>query len=287
MLSLADKWILERLSVAAKELSDAVDAYRFDEASRVLYRFVWHELCDWYVELSKKDLRGGNGEARQAASSSVLVHVLKETMKLIHPFMPFITEEVYSHLPGAEGALLEASFPLDGPSYQEDALNMDMAMDVIRAVRNIRTEMNIPLAAQVECLCFVKGSRAAASLVGSLAYIMDMAKVSELKVMERGDRPKDAAMAMAGASEAGSAIEVYVPLKGHINIEAEIKRIEREIEKLSSERSGVEARLSSSGFTAKAPAEVIEKERARLVALSEKMAKVALSLERMKSLKGV
>ncbi|MCR4286781.1 MAG: valine--tRNA ligase [Deltaproteobacteria bacterium] len=287
MLSQADKWILARLSAASKEVSDALDAYRFDEASRVLYRFVWHELCDWYVELSKKDLRGGQGEARQAASSSVLVHVLKETMKLIHPFMPFITEEVYSHLPGAKGTLLEASFPLDEPSYQEDALKMDMAMDVIRAVRNIRTEMNIHQAAQIECLCFVKGPSAAGSLVGSSAYIMDMAKVSELKVMEHGERPKDAAMAMAGAPEAGNPIEVYVPLKGHIDIEAELKRLGRESEKLSSEYGAVEARLSSSGFAAKAPVEVVEKERARLAALSEKMGKIALSLERMKSLKGV
>ncbi len=286
MLSQADKWILARLSIAAKEVSDALDVYRFDEASRVLYRFVWHELCDWYVELSKKDLRGGNGEARQAASSSVLVHVLKETMKLMHPFMPFITEEVYSHLPGREGTLLEASFPSDAASYQEDALKMDMAMDVIRAVRNIRTEMNIPKAAQIECVCFVKGSSAAGILADSAAYIKELAKVSEFDVREHGERPKDAALAMAGAPEAGASIEVYVPLKGHIDIEAELKRLGRESEKLSSEYGAVEARLSSSGFAAKAPAEVVEKERARLAALSEKMAKLASSLERIKSLYG-
>ncbi|MBI5238738.1 MAG: valine--tRNA ligase [Deltaproteobacteria bacterium] len=281
MLNQADKWILTRLSVAAKEVSDALDAYRFDEASRVLYRFVWHELCDWYVELSKKDLRGEKGEGRQSASSCVLVHVLKETMKLIHPFMPFITEEVYSHLPGREGTLLEASFPSGEPSYQEDALKMDLAMDVIRAVRNIRTEMNIPQGAEIECLCFVKGSSSANILADSSAYIMDIAKVSELDVREGGERPADAATAVAGAS-----IEVYVPLKGHIDIEAEFERQGSEFEKLSSEYGAVEARLKSSGFAAKAPAEVVEKERARLAALSEKMAKTASSLERIKALKG-
>ncbi len=184
-------------------------------------------------------------------------------------------DDVEAAIARAEGAC--AKFSL--------ARKMETAMDVIRAVRNIRTEMNIPQAARIECLCFVNGPSAAKDLAASSAYVTELAKVSRLDVREGGERPRDAAMAVAGAPEAGAPIEVYVPLKGHIVVEDEVRRLGRELEKHSSERGADEARLSSGGFAAKAPAEVVEKERARLAALSEKMAKVASSLERVKSLK--
>ncbi|MBI5888330.1 MAG: valine--tRNA ligase [Deltaproteobacteria bacterium] len=280
-LSPADKWILTRLSMAEDEVSDALDHYRFDDAARTIYRFVWHELCDWHVELSKQDLWGDSGIERKKTAALVLLRVLKDTLKLVHPFMPFITEEIYSKLPGAEKlGILSAGFPVGAKTYPAPAAAMDKVMDVIRAVRNIRTEMNVAQGAKVECICFSKTG----IIKAGEEYIKRLAKVEKLVVSEAGQRPKDAVSALAGAPGDNDVIEVFVPLKGLIDFEAEAKKLNKELQQAVDESASIEKKLSNQGFLAKAPKEVVEKEELRLKTLGEKRFKLEASLDRIKEL---
>ncbi|MEE8574879.1 MAG: valine--tRNA ligase, partial [Thermodesulfobacteriota bacterium] len=141
--SMADKWIVARLGECATKVRGGIDSYRFDEAAKSLYGFVWHELCDWYVELSKKALYGDLGEEQKEVSAAVLLHVLKESLKMLHPFMPFMTEEIWSYLPGTEDgkSIMEEEFP--APGEEEEVPEMDTVMAIIGAVRNLRTEVNV------------------------------------------------------------------------------------------------------------------------------------------------
>ncbi len=284
-LNMADKWILTRLSVCVEEVGAAIEGYRFDEAARALYRFVWHELCDWYVELIKLDLRGEHGQERKLAASGVLLAVFGDTLKLLHPFMPFITEELYSCLPGAQGSLMAASFPEGGRRF-EDAAEMECVMDLIRAVRNIRTEMNLAQDAKTGCVCYARDERTRSTLIRSEEYIKLLARVSGLVVKEGGQRPADSVSAIAGGQEGMGSIEVFVPLKGLVDFDLEEARLGKELDKAAKERDAVEGKLANADFVAKAPREVVDKERARLAAILEKKTKLDAGIERIRSARG-
>ncbi len=285
MLNMADKWILSRRSACITEVTEAIDGYKFDEAARALYRFVWHELCDWYVELIKLDLRGERGPERKETSAKVLVDVFKDALRMLHPFMPFITEELYNYLPGAK-EISKEEYPKEGKPYPKEAVEMEEVMDVIRAIRNIRTEMNIAQDAKTDCVCFAEDPALRQTLTKNEEYIKQLAKVKGLEVKGSGDRPKDAVSALAGGVEGRPGIEVFVPLAGLIDFEAETRKINKELEKTLAEYSSVEKKLSNEAFVAKAPKEVVEKDRARMAALLEKKAKLETGLDRIRSLRG-
>ncbi|MBI5885463.1 MAG: valine--tRNA ligase [Deltaproteobacteria bacterium] len=313
-LGMADKWILTRRSICVTEVSEAIETYRFDEAARSLYRFVWHEVCDWYVELSKLDLKGDNGPERKMTSATVLVAVLKDIMKMLHPFMPFITEEIYSSLPpfgkgesgGFAGSLMTAEFPQAEVAYIEEtveiddavarpgtktvhyrfdaeAAEMELVMDVIRAVRNIRTDMNVALDARVECICMSDAKTVRDAIMRNDGYIKLLAKAASVSALAPCAPPKGAASGRA--SGAGHTVEVYVPLAGHIDLEIEEKRVAKELEKLIKELDGVTVRLANPSFADKAPIDVVEKERVRQAALVEKKVKLDEAHERIIVLK--
>ncbi|MBI5641928.1 MAG: valine--tRNA ligase [Deltaproteobacteria bacterium] len=281
-LNEADKWILYRLTACKNEVSAAIDGngaegYKFDEAARVLYRFVWNELCDWYVELIKKDLKGERGDERKSASTAVLVRVLKDALKILHPFMPFITEEIYSYLPGADKTLSEASYPEAEYRFGKEAGEMEAAMDFIVKVRNIRTELNVSPAKKVECRYYASGDT-----IRKLSdYVVDLAKITDLKEAPHGsERPKNSAYAISEGNE------IYIPIAALIDIEVEEKRLKKEIDKVLAEYEGVEKKLSNEAFTGKAPKEVVLKERERLNALFESKSRLEAGLERLRSFKG-
>ncbi len=286
-LSMADRWILTRKALCVNETSKAIEEYKFDEAARILYRFTWHELCDWYVELSKQDLKGENGEGRKLTSSHVLIKVFKDTLKMLHPIMPFITEELFSYLPAGaveEGkSIMALCYPAAGKIYPDEAGDMDNVMDVIRAIRNIRTDMNVPQDARTECVCFSKGAHLREILEKSEKYIKQLAKLKSLTVCETGPHPKDSVAALAASSPG---VEVFVPLAGHIDFEVEAKRLQKELDKLSAEHEGIRKKLENADFVKKAPKEVVGKEEARLTALLEKRAKLENGLSRIKSARG-
>ena len=281
----ADRWILEKRNICVKEVDDAVDAYRFDEAARVLYRFVWHELCDWYVELIKLDLRGEHGEVRKETASWVLVTVFKDALKMLHPFMPFITEELHGYLPGAGETIMTEAFPESRGSYASEASVMENLMDVVRAVRNLRTEMNVTQDVKTDCVCYCADKLMRESLLAGTEYVKLLAKVKNLEVKESGERPADSVTAIAGGQDGRAPVEIFIPLAELVDVEAETKRLTKELEKLSSEHEGVEKRLSNEAFVGKAPKEVVEKERARLAAILEKKTKIEEGIDRLKGLK--
>ena len=280
----ADRWILTRLSVCTEEASKAIEAYNFDDAARALYRFVWHELCDWYVELSKKDLRGENGGERRTVAARVLSGVLNDTLKLLHPFIPFITEEIYSYLPGSGESIMEESWPEPGERFTEEAGAMENVMEVIRAVRNIRTEMNVPASARLECLCFSKDREMRQGVALGVDYIKVLAGVEEVAVKESGEKPGDAVSALAGSRAGGRVLEVFVPLGAHVDFDVESKRLKKNLDKVMDEKASLEKKLSNDGFLKKAPEEVVAKEREKLRALEEKREKLSSGLERIKGL---
>ncbi|TAN63521.1 valine--tRNA ligase, partial [bacterium] len=281
-LSTADKWILTRLAVCDKEVSDSLDKYQFDDAARALYRFVWHEACDWYVELIKPDLKGDNGALRKATATTVLMNIMKDALRLIHPFMPFITEEIYSKLPGDGLSILEGRYPENPVSYPQDAASMELVMEVIRAIRNIRVEMNVAQGAKIEVICFAGTAYARERLLAGSEYVSRLAKAANFSVATGNERPADSASSVVAVE--GGVIEVFVPLKGLIDLDSEVKKIGKELDAAVAEHTAVEKKLSNESFTAKAPKEVVAKEEARLKTLLEKKAKLESALERLKGL---
>ena len=279
-----DKWIITRLSRCTKEVSGAIENYQFDVAAKAVYTFLWHELCDWYVELIKPDLRGEKGEERKRAASGILVTVLKDTLKLLHPFMPFITEEIYSYLPSTDTYIMRSSFPEPRGEYPAEAQKTESVMDVIRAVRNIKTEMNIPPGTELDCVCFTKDASAAEALKEGRDHLKNLARIGALTVTEGGERPAQAAFAVARGKDGGPAIEVFVPLKGHVDIDSEIKRLTKELEKTGRDLSSVEKKLSNDRFLERAPRDVVEKERQKLNAILDKKAKIEASIKRIRGI---
>lgn len=288
--SLADKWILTRLNAAIKDVTENLEAYRFNDAANSAYQFVWHELCDWYVELIKFDLRGENGEERKKTAQSVLLKILKDSLKLLHPIMPFITEEIWDVLPHEEGdngrmaqgmpslvnSIMQQMFPKTGTDYPDAERDMILIMDVIKAIRNIRSEMNVSPALTIEAVCYSSDVSVIRLLETEGSHIKTLAKVSALKASAPAGRPENCATAVAGN------IEIFVPLKGLINFEEEEKRLKKDIEKIDRELVALERKMSNKEFIERAPKEVVEKDKARLEELLQKKMKLEHGVERVK-----
>jgi valyl-tRNA synthetase len=234
------------------------------------------------VELVKPDLKGELGEQRKAVASGVLVWVLKDTLKMLHPFMPFITEEIFGYLSETEGSIMSEAFPEKEKGWPEEASSMETVMDIIRAVRNIRTEMNIAPTTLLDCICFCENGLLTGELLKGERYIKKLARVRELTVSEDGERPRGAAFAIAKGN--GSRVDVFVPLKGHVDFDRETKRLARELEKVKKESTTVHNKLANPDFLKKAPAEVVEKERIKLEGLMGKKVKIEAGLERIKGI---
>jgi valyl-tRNA synthetase len=269
-----DRWIVSRLARRASELDAHIDAYRFDEASRTLYDFFWHEYCDWYLELSKAASRQGGARARGAAATARAV--LGASMIHLHPTMPFITEEIWSMLAPQAGALAGFRFPGVPGGVLDDSLEADVAffMEVVSAIRNLRQSFNIPpgrlVSVAVNC---EPGRGVPARLDRFREQIGLLAKVEDLAVAEGAARPP-------GSVAAGlSSIEIYLPLRGIVDIEAEKRRLGRDLEKIARECEKVEKRLGDARFVEKAPSEVVEQERNRYNEMSDKKRRIARILE--------
>jgi valyl-tRNA synthetase len=280
-ISLADKWILTKFKSCTATVESAFDAYQFDAAAKSLYSFVWHELCDWYVELIKPDLWGDNGEERKAKTAGVLLIVLRDTLKLLHPIMPFITEEIYANLPVEKHGrgLHEEEFPTGFGHWPEEEAELDSIMEVIGAIRNLRTENNVKPGASVESTCQIDGAAARETLQRGAEYIERLARVSAFTVGPTGERPSESVSIVVSGGP-----EVFISLKGLIDVEAETKKIEGEIAKESVERKVIEGKLSNDSFVGKAPEAVVAKVRARLVEVNEKIEKLENGLERIKGM---
>ena len=265
---LADRWILSRLNTACREVNRSLQEFKFNEAASAVYKFIWREFCDWYIELSKPRLLAG-GAARQA-TQTVLVHVLEASLKLLHPFMPFITEEIWQKLPAAGETIMTAAFPEYDPSGEDaDAENsLTLIMDVVTGVRNIRGEMNFNPGLLLTLLIKIDDAEKEAILNRHSRYIKELAKVSELRVGSCVVKPRVA------ASSVLNGMDIIVPLEGAMDFDMEKKRIQKELKKIEKDISFLGKKLANRNFVQKAPADVIEKDKQKKLALTEKQTKL-------------
>ncbi|OOC58309.1 valine--tRNA ligase [Paenibacillus ihbetae] len=276
-LGTADRWILHRLNETSRDITRLIDAYEFGETGRLLYNFIWDDLCDWYIEFAKLSLYGED-QAAKKKTQSVLAYVLDRTMRLIHPFMPFISEEIWQHLPHEGETIMLASWPAYDPAFEnpESVAEMNLLMDVIRAVRNIRAEVNVPMSKKVELLLKPVNEQIAGIIDRNADYIRRFCNTSEYQSSLELATPEKAMTAVV------TGVELYLPLAGLIDIAQEIARLEKEIQHLNSEVERVEKKLNNPGFVSKAPEKVIEEERAKLADYSDKRSKVIARIEELR-----
>ncbi|MBE0599427.1 MAG: valine--tRNA ligase [Desulfuromonadales bacterium] len=281
-LSLADAWILTRLAEATQNTTRALEEYRFNEVASVLYSFTWNEFCDWYIELAKDDLYGSDPEAK-ARTQAVLFTVLERLLRLLHPVMPFITEEIWQVLPGSRptASIMAAPWPTEEglPLRRDGAERMERIMEVIRGLRNIRGEMDINPGKQIPALLDCKSGDALAVMRTGERYIRALARVETLTYGVGIERPAKAATQVAGE------VEILVPLAGLIDLEAEEQRLLKEIARLDKDVAMFEKKLANEAFVAKAPPEVLAKDRGKLAEAKDKAAILQRSLERIQAMK--
>ncbi|MGB0090023.1 MAG: valine--tRNA ligase [Planifilum fulgidum] len=275
--SVSDRWILHRLNETIAEVTRHLNRYDFGEAGRVLYHFIWDEFCDWYIEFSKLSLYGEDEEAKRV-TRAVLCHVLDRSLRLLHPFMPFITEEIWQKLPGTGPSISVAEWPVADESLQApDAVKeMRILIDVIRSVRNIRSEMEIPPKRKITLLIRTE-PEVHAAIRDNESAICRLCGAEKVTAGPDVTRPDKAMTAVV------SGAEVFLPLEGMIDIEETIARLEKELKKLDYEVERVEKKLSNPGFVQKAPAHIVEGERRKGEEYRERREKV---LARLRELKG-
>lgn len=269
-LSLADKWILNRLDHTIKDVNNALDLYQFDAAARALYQFVWGEFCDWYLELAKTQIASGGKECAMN-TKSILIHILETTLRLLHPYAPFITEEIWQTVAGANASetIMKAEFPKPPKkiSFDKEAKEMQGIMEIVSAIRNIRGEHNVSPAKQIETILRIHKKEMVKMIEKDKRFIVDLCKISDLKIVTGKEEFKKCATAMANG------VDIFVPLLGLIDLEAERTRLKKEIEKVEKFAASVEQKLSNKGFVDRAPKDVVEKERARLAEIKEDLKK--------------
>ncbi len=274
-LNLADQWILSRLVSTMDEARKAVDSYRFNEFARHLYQFTWHEFCDWYIEMSKLSLNGTLGDDPQK-TRKVLAAVLERILLLLHPLMPFVTEEIWQVLMEGEESIMLRSYPRPEADWIQPEIEEKMGFltEVTRAIRNLRSEMNWPPSKEVKVvLC---GPEVRLTFLGSQEpYLRALARVGSVEYLTKGERPKGAATAVVGETE------VYLPLDEKTDLQEEKARLMKEVSKVEEELARVRKKLGNNDFLSKAKEEVIQKEREKAEQFGEKIRTLHRSLERI------
>ena len=264
-LEIADRWILSRLQASIREISAHMEDGDFGLAATKIYDFAWSEFCDWYIELSKARLLGEDGESKETARA-VLLYVLEALLKLLHPFMPFLTEAVYKYLPGAEGFLMLQKWPETRPDFDfpEEERRMEGVMEIIRSIRNLRSEMNVAPSKRTR-LMLLPGEGWQDALVNGEGYFKRLAGAAEVEYIT--DRNQVQEKTVSAVTLAG---ELFIPLGDLVDFEKEIARLQKERDHLEKEMKRAQGMLNNPGFTAKAPAALVESERQKLAANEQK-----------------
>src|SRR5882724_5656574 len=271
-LEVADRWILSRLQDVIAATRRALDEYRFNDAASELYQFFWHEFCDWYLEITK--LRVAGPEPERLNAQVVLWQVFETSLRLMHPFIPFLTEELWQQLPHQGDTLVKAPYPTAAHEWidQEAEQEMTFVMEVISALRNIRSSFKIPNATKLRP--HIKAAGDHAKLIEQYqTYIVSLANISEMLIDQEMVRPAMSATAIL------EQMEIYVPLAGLIDIDLERTRLRRDLKKIEDDVVKLEAKLARRDFLDKAPEEIIEKEQAKYQGLRERAGKLVEALE--------
>jgi valyl-tRNA synthetase len=278
--SLPDRWIRSRLNHAIGETLVAFEDFRFDLAARSIYEFIWNDYCDWYLELAKVSLQSDD-PALQRGTRQTLVEVLETVLRLTHPVMPYITEEIWQRvapLAGKQGeTVMRQAYPVNDPETadRESEESMAWVMALLLGIRRIRGEMNIAPGKPLTVLLDNGSAQDRIYLDQSRDYLHKIGRVESLTWLEPGAQPPEAAIALVGE------IKVLIPMRGLIDKEAELARLDKEIQRLSKELPRLEGKLGDQGFLAKAPAQVVEKEKARLEDLRVGLAELQAQMEKI------
>jgi valyl-tRNA synthetase len=272
-LTLADRWIMSRIGKVAEDISSYIDNYRFNDAASICYQFVWHEFCDWYLEMVKLELYSKEQKRREVAQSAMQI-LLSGVLRLLHPFVPFITEEIWQRLPHTKGSIMVAQFPQRTEFiYDEESIKeMDLLKEVITGIRNIRGEMNIPPKKDVKIVIDVKGSKEKEILKSNFPYITSLAKVESMDIVSDTGKPDSSATYVFGN------IQVHVLLKGLINYDDERKRIFKRIEKIEKEMGMSKKKLANRDFLDQAPPHIVENVKEKVQLMSIKLEKLNQNL---------
>ena len=254
--SIVDQWILTRLNETIAKVTDRFDAFEFGEAGRALYHFIWNDFCDWYIEMSKEVLQGDDEDAKHT-TRSVLSYVLEQMLALLHPIMPFVTEEIWQHIPHQGNSIVTAKYPEveESQIHQEAARHMEALISFIRSIRTARNENNVAPSKPIAIHVKANSQEILTMLEENKEYINRFANPSELKMALDTEIP-DQAMTLFFSDG-----EIYLPLAGFIDIDEEIQRLEAELAKWASEVERVDKKLANQGFVNNAPADLVEKER--------------------------
>ncbi|MGM0421404.1 MAG: valine--tRNA ligase [Bacillota bacterium] len=269
-LTLVESWILSRLNDIIEEIDVNMDKYLFGEVSKHLYDFIWSEFCDWYLEMIKPDLYNDDNPELQRKTARVGQHLLSQILKLLHPIMPFITEEIWHKLPGTEGSIMTQVWPVVEEKYQNKAKQEQMSIiqDIIREIRNIRNEFKVNPGKKITAI-FDTGDQNNYLTDEAVGYIIDLAGLEQLSI-ESSFEAKPAKAASAVVED----IDIILPLEGMIDIDKEIDRLKKEAEEVKSEINRAEQKLDNEGFVNQAPEELVQAEREKLPQYREKLEKI-------------
>ena len=261
------------------EVRLGLDEYRFNDVASAIYQFVWREFCDWYLEWIKADLFSNDQTAKRQAQGVLLV-VLETILKLLHPIAPFVSEEIWSVLPGERPMLVSSRFPekQDGWRNPEAVEQMELLMGVITGIRNIRSEAEVHPSAKIEAFVICGDERKAACISLFSQAISDLTRLTAFTVGRQIEKPADAATYIYND------IEIFVPLKGLVDVESELAKLARERQKVEAKLKQVDGKLANEQFLANARPEVVVKEQEKKAVLDATMAKIVEAEERLKKL---
>ena len=268
----AHRWILSRLNEASREVNQALEEFKFNDAAASIYKFIWNEYCDWFIELSKPHLYGENDKE---GTQNILVYVLETSLRLLHPFMPFITEEIRSKLPFTSGSIMETSFP----QYKKNNLDIGVeksfstVINIITCVRNIRGEMNLNPGLNLDVFVRTEHDQQAKIIKDNSIYINSLSRATLIEHGPTVQKPR------LSTSSVCDKMDIFVSLDGKMNFTEEKKRVEKELKKVAKDIIVLTEKLSNKKFIDKAPPEVIEKDSQRKQVLSEKQARLIIHLD--------
>jgi valyl-tRNA synthetase len=278
--NLPNRWILSRFNETVREVAEALEEYRFNDGAQAIYHFIWHEFCDWFLEMIKPVLYGKDDSQERTITQYVLLRVLDGALRLLHPFMPFITEEIWQSLPHEGQSIMIADFPQyeEGLRDEQALRDMDLVMRTVGGIRNIRGEMDIPPNRQVDVLLLAEREDIRDRLERHGTYITHLARVGSLSFISSRPKPQDVATAIIGDAE------IFIPMALDMDIDAEASRLEKEIRKVGKDLDIADRKLSNKAFISKAPPEVVEKVKAKREALLVRDGKLRESLGKIQEI---
>jgi len=277
-LDIGSRWILSRLSFAAEEIDQSLADYRFNDAANSIYQFIWHELCDWYIEMVKPVLY--DEAAERLPVRQCLLYILEKTLRLLHPFMPYVTEEIWQNMPHNGESIVTAKYPVNLTRETEAEEHMSIIMEAVTGIRTIRGELNLSPSLELKAYIKTLSKDAKTVLSGNLTYFKKLAKADVIEIGADVKKIKGSSVAVRNH------VEVYVPLEGLLNLDLEIERLKKEEAKIEESIVFLSKKLLSEAFLKRAPREVIAKEQDKHEECLRKKERILENLQKLYEAKG-